>query len=92
MKQTELNEDQPVMRMDINRILRGADREIRALLRRAHDQGFVIKRTNSKHYSISSPPGQRPRVTVFAPGTPSDSRGLHRVNAKLRRIGVDIPH
>lgn len=83
---------QPVNKNDINRLLTGADKELRPLLRLAHEQGFRIGRTRSKHYSITTPEHWREQKKVFAPGTPSDVRGLHRVARKLRHLGVQIPH
>jgi hypothetical protein len=81
----------PPRRDDINIILRGADREIRALLRIAHDQDFLVTPTSGNHYAVSTPEGVRPKKTVFMSKTPSDTRGLHRMRRKLRGIGVVIP-
>lgn len=83
---------QPMQKNHINKLLRGTNPEIRKLLRFAHDQGFVIGHTRSQHFSVTTPPGVSPSTTVFTPRTPSDTRGLHRVVAKLRRIGVRVPH
>lgn len=77
---------------DVNKILKGIPDELRSVLRAAHEQQFVLGRTKKQHVSITTPPHWREHRTVYAPGTPSDSRGLHRVRAKLRRIGVQIPH
>lgn len=82
----------PSSSTDINRVLRGASREIRTLLLVAHKQKFTVAPTRNNHYSVSTPPGVRPRSTVFTPKTPSDTKGLHRVVRKLRHIGVEIPH
>lgn len=82
----------PKKKKDINRILRGASREIRDLLRIAHDQEFRVALTRSDHFSVTTPARFKRQVTVFAPKTPSDTRGLHRVRRKLRHLGVDIPH
>lgn len=81
----------PTKKDDINRTLRGATSEIRTLLRLAHDQNFKVAPTSKGHFSVSTPEGVRPKVMVFAPKTPSDTRGVHRVVRKLRHIGVDIP-
>ena len=80
------------MSMDINRLLRGTSREIRDMLLCAHKQRYAVGMTSRGHYSVSTPEGARPRLTVFMSKTPSDMRGLHRMRAKLRRIGVDLPH
>lgn len=77
---------------EISRILRNVHKDLAALLRVAHEQHFVVRRTKGGHMSITSPEHWRERETVFAPSTPSDTRGIHRVAAKLRRIGVQVPH
>ena len=82
----------PLRRDDINVILRGASPEIRKLLRLAHEQQFRVSATKSHHFKIMTPRHWQEKETVFAPGTPSDIRGLHRVVQKLRRIGVRVPH
>lgn len=76
---------------DIGRILRGAHRDIRDLLRLAHDQKFVVARTRNAHFSITTPPDVQPPLTVYTPSTPSDWRSVRGVRRELRRIGVDIP-
>lgn len=81
----------PSRRTDISVLLRGADREIRTLLRRAHDQKYVVALTRSNHYAVTTPEGVEPKRTVFMSKTPSDIRGLHRMRDKLRRIGVKFP-
>lgn len=80
----------PFQRDNINKILKGASREIRALLLTAHEQHFTVVPTNGGHFKVSTPQGVRPKRSEFSPKTPSDTRGLHRVRAKLRRIGVEF--
>jgi hypothetical protein len=77
-----ISSETPPKKADINKILRGASPEIRALLRLAHAQGYVVRHTRSNHYSITTPMGARKMRTVFAPGTPSDIRSVHRVRIK----------
>jgi hypothetical protein len=81
----------PKQKEVIGRILRVAHPEIKSMLRAAHDQGFVVSKTRNGHYKIETPPHWREKDSRFAPGTPSDTRGLHRVRAKLRRLGVELP-
>lgn len=80
----------PARSLDINNILRGAHREIGEMLRVAHGQQFVVTATRGHHFKVSTPPGTAQPMSAFAPKTPSDTRGLHRVRAKLRRIGVEF--
>lgn len=82
----------PKSNVDINKILRSVPGDLRDVLIAAHEQHFVLGRTKKHHVSITTPLHWREHRTVYAPGTPSDSRGRHRVIAKLRRIGVQIPH
>lgn len=81
----------PSARADIHRILKGTSPEIRGMLLLAHEQKFAVRPTSGGHYGVSTPLGVRPMKTVFMSKTPSDMRGLHRMRAKLRRIGVNIP-
>lgn len=78
----------PSNKEDIGAVLRGANPEIKKMLRAAHDQGFVVTRTNNNHYKVSTPAHYREQSSCFAPKTPSDVRGYHRVMAKLRNLGV----
>lgn len=82
----------PKRNEDINKVLKNVSSDLRDILRTAHAQQFVLGRTKNSHVSITTPSHWREKRTVFAPGTPSDIRGLHRVRAKLRRIGVQFPH
>lgn len=82
----------PKQNVDVNRILKNVPSDLRDILLVAHEQKFVLGRTKNHHVSITTPRHWREHRTVFAPGTPSDTRGLHRVRAKLRRIGVQLPH
>lgn len=88
MNETDIRGQAPVQRTDINRVLRGTNPEVRAMLLTAHKQGFKVTPTKSNHYSVSTPKGVRPMLTKFMSKTPSDARGLHRMRAKLRQIGV----
>ena len=81
-----------VVQVSIGDILKGAHPEIREMLRRAHEQKFRVTPTSNNHFRISTPEHYREQRCVFAPKTPSDTRGLHRVRAKLRRFGVKLPH
>ncbi|NUS02079.1 MAG: hypothetical protein HOV97_05890 [Nonomuraea sp.] len=47
--------------------------------------GYTVETTRSKHYCVNKDGGPK----IFMPCTPSDSRGMHRVRAKLRKIGYD---
>lgn len=82
----------PPVSDDINRIVRGASREIRKLLLAAHAQNFGVSPTHGGHYAVTTPKGVRPKRIVFAPSTPSDGRSIHNTRKKLREIGVDLPH
>lgn len=82
----------PLRREDINVILKHTHPDIRRVLRMAHDQGFRVSVTRGHHFKIMTPEHWDEKATVFAPKTPSDIRGVHRVVQKLRRIGVDVPH
>ena len=80
----------PTSSNNINRILRAARPEVRAVLRAAHDQKYLVRHTSGGHYAISTPPGTHPKQTVFSPSTPSDRKSVQRVKAKLRHIGVKL--
>jgi hypothetical protein len=80
----------PFQRDNINKILKGASPEIRALLKKAHAQDFTVVPTSGGHFKVSTPRGVRPMRSEFSPKTPSDTRGLHRVRSKLRKIGVEF--
>lgn len=79
----------PPKSADIHHVLKGVTRDIRDMMFKVHNQGFVVSRTKC-HLMIRTPPGARPKLTVFAPCTPSDRLGLQRVKAKLRRIGARL--
>jgi hypothetical protein len=82
----------PPQKTHISKILRGVPPEIRDLMTRAHDQGYVVTVTSNNHLRVTTPPGRRPRGMVHAQKTPSDYQGVKNLRAKLRRIGVEIPH
>lgn len=82
----------PPKRAAIGEILKGARPEIRQLLTVAHEQDFQVVPTRNNHYMIMTPEHYTEKNSCFAPKTPSDRRGAHRVKAKLRKIGVRFPH
>ena len=82
----------PPRKADINNLLRGASPEIRKLLHYAHEQGYTIARTSKKHFSVMTPSDHHPEAVVYAAQTPSSYLGVRNLRARLRRIGVEIPH
>ena len=77
--------------MDINKVVKGAPREVADLMRLAHSQGYFISRTAAFHFRVVTPLGM-PQDRVITPGTPSDHRSMKNARSQLRRIGVEIPH
>lgn len=55
---------------------------MRKIYRQLQRQGFTVTRTNGGHARIEHP---RMLGPVFAPGTPSDVRGVKNFKAKLKR-------
>ncbi len=80
----------PPKSADIHQVLKGTTRDLRDMMLKVHKQGFTVTRTNSGHLMIRTPADSRPKLTAFAPCTPSDRISLQRVKAKLRKMGVQL--
>ena len=60
--------------------------EIRALIRKAQDAGWLVEMTKSHHIRFRAPHG----TIVITPGTTGDVRAFKNARARLRRAGLDV--
>jgi hypothetical protein len=78
-------------RKSIAQVLKGANRDMAALLSVAHEQGYRVVLTNNCHFRVTAPrrKWRNCRETIgFFPKTPSDYSSIGNSKAKLRRMGV----
>lgn len=68
------------------------------IVERAVEAGWRLSRTRNGHQCLTPPKGTIDPYTgveakpVFFPSTPSDWRGEKNLVARLRRLGLHIPH
>lgn len=63
--------------------------DIRKIEQAARKQGFRVERTSKGH--IRFVPPDPTKAIVIASGTPSDTRAIHNLVARLRRSGLVWP-
>ena len=63
-------------------------RDLRNLVKLAHNQGWTLKPTKKGHLQFQAPDGI---TMVLAGGTPSDHRSNKNLLSRLRKSGLDIP-
>lgn len=71
----------------MNTVLRGKNREMKAVIEAAIRQGYILK-TGRKHYKLIPPDKTKDIITLGA--TVSDHRAYKNIRAMLRRQGVNL--